>query len=143
MIPPQETFQLYINAKDRDDGRDEDDNIDDIFINMELTADSRLPEIVDRYTGVEGNVTVRLSVRVYCAEGYYGEDCLTSCIPQDDDQNGHFACNADDGTPLCLNGFQNPDNNCVDSVTGKRSTLCTVFACTMFNECSSQTCLYF
>ena len=114
----QETFQLFINAKDRDGG-DEDDNIDDILIDMKLAADCMLPSTIDRFTGVMGNVTVRLSVRVYCTEDYYGEDCFTYCIPQDDDQNGHFACNADDGTLLCLNGFQNPDNNCLDSVVGK------------------------
>ena len=115
----QEAFQLYIKAVDEDDSEDHvDDDIDDIYINMELRADSKLPSRTSTHVGVLGFVTVKLSIRVQCLEDFYGDDCSTFCTLQDSDQNGHFACNSEDGSRLCLQGFQNPDNNCRDAITG-------------------------
>ena len=112
--PIQQTFQLYINAKDDDDRGEEDDNIDDIFINIEVVADSPFP-VREFHIGERGSVTVDLNIRVQCLEDYYGADCFTFCLPQDDDQSGHFACNAEDGTTACLDGFLNPENHCMDT----------------------------
>ena len=109
----QETFQLYINARDEDDNGEEDDDIDNIFINMKLVANTRFPSM-GVHIGEKGSVTIDLSIRVICLEDYYGSDCFTFCIPQDDDRNGHFVCSAKDGSLSCLEGFQNPDNNCMD-----------------------------
>ena len=81
---------------------------------MELTADSRFP-LREVYVGERGNVAVDLSIRVQCLEYYYGADCFTFCLSQDNDQNGHFACNAEDGMITCLAGFQNPENDCLDT----------------------------
>lgn len=114
----QEAFQLYINARDQDDRGEEDDDIDDIYINMELTADSRFP-FREVYIGERGSVAVDLSIRVQCLEDYYGPACFTFCLPQDNDQNGHFVCNAEDGMITCLDGFQNPENHCMDTCAGE------------------------
>ena len=116
MLLIQETFQLYIDAKDEDDNGDEDDDLDDIFIDMELEANSYFITTFYDSVGVKGIVSVDLNIRVQCLDDFYGDDCFTFCIPQDDDQNGHFACNAEDGTLVCLQGFQNPENNCMDAI---------------------------
>ena len=110
----QEAFQLYINARDEDDRGEMDDDIDDIYVNMELMADSKFP-FRKIYVGERGNVAVDLSVRVQCLEDYYGTHCATFCLPQDNDQTGHFVCSAEDGMITCLDGFQNPENYCMDT----------------------------
>ena len=81
---------------------------------MEFTADSRFP-FREVYIGERGNVAVDLSVRVQCLEDYYGADCFTFCLSQDNNEIGHFVCNAEDGTITCLAGFQNPENYCMDT----------------------------
>ncbi len=51
---------------------------------------------------------------IACKEGYYGPDCSISCTPRDD-STGHFTCD-EDGTILCLPGYQNTTTNCVEEV---------------------------
>ena len=117
----QEMFQLYIDAKDEDDNGDEDDDLDDIYINFELKPNSDFPTTLYSNVGEKGIVSVDLNIKVQCLSDFYGEDCFTFCIPQDDDQSGHFACNAENGTPLCLQGFQNPESDCMDGITSGTS----------------------
>ena len=81
---------------------------------MELAASSTFP-LREVYVGERGNVAIDLSIRVQCLEDYYGADCFTFCLSQDNDQNGHFVCNAEDGTIACLDGFQDPENYCMET----------------------------
>lgn len=85
---------------------------------MNVGADSQPPLRPSTYVGVRGVVSVELSIGIQCVEDFYGFDCSRHCVPQDNDLNGHFACNEEDGTRLCLQGFQNPENSCRDAVTG-------------------------
>ncbi len=49
-----------------------------------------------------------------CKEGYFGPDCGIPCTPRDD-STGHFTCD-EDGTIVCLPGYQNTATNCVEEV---------------------------
>ena len=42
-----------------------------------------------------------------CQQDYYGVDCTTFCLAQNDDVNGHYTCNSD-GSIQCREGFKNP-----------------------------------
>ena len=112
---------------DRDD-YPEDDHIDDIYINMNVGANSQPPSRPSTYVGVRGVVSVGLIVGVQCVEDFYGFDCSMHCVAQDSDQSGHYACNEDDGTLLCLQGFQNPENSCRDAVPGSIILIVHLFA---------------
>ena len=55
-----------------------------------------------------------------CKEGYFGPDCGTPCTPRDD-STGHFTCD-EDGTIVCLPGYQNTTTNCVKEVVTPQPT---------------------
>ena len=105
-------FQLLVRAKDFDDN-DDDDVVDDVFINMMLDVNTSYTAL-EQYTGELGRVTLLARFRVTCQREYYGRNCSIICIAQNDDTFGHFTCNQD-GTIQCLEGFQNPQNNCTES----------------------------
>ena len=113
LIHIQITFQLYIKARDSDPGLSGDDDLDDIFINRALELNSSFTEM-EEYTGILNRVTFRAQFRVVCQQDYYGANCSTFCMGQNDNVNGHYTCNSD-GSIQCLEGFENPNNNCRDS----------------------------
>ena len=102
---------MYVEA--RDDDLIGDSDLDDIFINRRLEVNTGFTER-ETYSGNSNRVTIQVSFRVMCQENYYGADCATFCLAQDDDENGHYTCNSD-GSIQCLGGFENPSNNCRDS----------------------------
>ena len=108
----QTSFQLFMRARD-EDNPGTDDDLDDIFINR-----SRQPSTVfsqeEEYFGVNEDVSVRLSYRITCQTNYYGSNCATFCLAQNNDVNGHYTCNSD-GSIRCRDGYENPSNNCRDS----------------------------
>ena len=114
----QVTFELYIEARDSDAGLiidliNSDDDLDAIFIDRALEVNISFTEM-EEYTGILNRVTVQMRFRVMCQQDYYGADCSAFCVAQNDDVNGHYACNRD-GSIQCLEGFENPSNNCRDS----------------------------
>ena len=102
---------MYVEA--RDDDLIGDSDLDDIFINRRLEVNTGFTEI-EAYSGNSNRVTIQMSFRVMCQENYYGADCATFCMAQDDNENGHYTCNSD-GSIQCRDGFENPSNNCRDS----------------------------
>ncbi len=92
----QGAFQLYIEALD--DDAFSDDHIEHIFINLDLEANSgpTLPGTYGDY------VSLTMTFRVNCSTGFYGHDCTVHCQQMDDDTNGHFTCDPDDGSHICL-----------------------------------------
>ena len=118
LIYMQVTFQLYIKARDSDGGLivdliNGDDDLDDIFVDQTLEVSSNFTEL-EAYTGELNRVTVQMRFRVMCQQDYYGADCSTFCVAQNDNVNGRYTCNSD-GSLQCLEGFTNPQNNCRDS----------------------------
>ena len=102
---------MYIPALDEDDPGNDDD-LDDIFINLSLGANSGFTAASD-YVGQSNRVTVNMRFRVRCDNNFYRSDCTTFCLAMDDDTNGHYICNGD-GSIRCITGFENPGNNCKD-----------------------------
>ena len=107
-------FQLYIKAWDSDRGFSLDDDLDDIIINRVLDVNTSFTEL-EEYTGIFNRVTFQVRFRVMCQSNYYGADCSRFCVAQNDDVNGHYTCSNSDGSIQCLEGFENPQNNCKDS----------------------------
>ena len=110
----QVTFQFYTEAKDSDSGISGDDDIDDIVINKALEVNTNYTEM-ETFTGILNRVSFRARFRVMCQQDYYGADCGTFCVAQNDNVNGHYTCNRRNGSIQCLEGFENPNNNCRDS----------------------------
>ena len=109
----QTRFQLYIKARDSDAGLiidliNGDDDLDNIFIDQTLEVNSGFTQL-EEYNGALNRVTVQMRFRVMCQQDYYGADCGTFCVAQNDDMNGHYTCNSD-GSIQCLEGFENPQN---------------------------------
>ena len=109
----QVSFQLYFKAKDSDPNFSDDDDLDDIFIDRTLEANTGFTEM-EEFSGIHSIVSFRARFRVMCQKDYYGAQCNTHCVAQNDDKNGHYTCNRD-GSFQCLEGFENPNNNCKDS----------------------------
>ena len=65
------------------------------------------------FTGERGNVQLMMKFRVMCHKNYYGRNCTVFCEAQDNDVNGHYSCNSD-GSLRCLEGYENPENQCRD-----------------------------
>ena len=103
---------MFIRARDEDNPGNDDD-LDDIFINTSLQLNADYSTARD-YTGRNNRVIVHMRFRVSCQTNFYGQDCDTFCVPQDDDINGHYTCNSD-GSIMCLDGYEHPENNCRDS----------------------------
>ena len=107
----QVAFQLYIKARDADFGLSADDDLDDIIINRELEVNTTYTGM-ELFTGIHNRVSFQARFRVTCQQDYYGTCCNTYCVPRNDDRNGHYTCNERDGSIQCLEGFENPNNNC-------------------------------
>ena len=69
---------------------------------------------MEEYTGILDKVTLHIRFRVMCQQDYYGTNCSTYCVDQNDDVNGYYICNGD-GSIHCMEGFENPSSNCRDS----------------------------
>ena len=104
---------MFIRAYDRDPGFD--DLLDDIFIEMELAESSNFTN-VQVFTGDRNKVSVKMTFRVMmCQENFYGPNCDTYCLAQNDSETGHYTCE-DDGSIRCLPGFDNISNRCRDGM---------------------------
>lgn len=102
---------MFIRAYDEDVVTD--DLLDNIFIDIMELAESETFTAIQTFTGEMKGVTVTMTFRVMCQENFYGTNCATFCVAQNDDQNGHYTCNGD-GSIQCLPGFENTNNNCRD-----------------------------
>ena len=109
----QIAFQLYMDAKDSDPGSSRDDSVDHIIIDQRVEANTGFTEMKN-FSGINDRVSFRARFRVTCQQDYYGARCDTYCVAQNDDRNGHYTCNSN-GSIRCLEGFENPNNNCSDS----------------------------
>ena len=79
---------------------------------MSLGVSNSYTALMD-FTGDSNNVRLRMKFRVMCHDKYYGRNCTIFCEAQDDDVNGHYSCNRD-GSVVCLEGYENPENHCKD-----------------------------
>ena len=61
-----------------------------------------------------------VSVSIQCVFGFHGPNC--DC-EDTDDSTGHFTCTVT-GERECLEGYQNPDTNCIECVTAQGCCEC-------------------
>ena len=97
-------FQLYIKILDKD--RRGSELIDEIYVNV---PSHPINSSTVHATGVHGRALILLAYKLNCISTYYGSDCSTQCIPY----NNHYTCDARTGAKLCLPGYQNPAQNCL------------------------------
>ena len=50
--------------------------------------------------------STRIILRVYCNANYYGADCDTYCVAQDNSRNGHYTCDDSTGNKICRKGWR-------------------------------------
>lgn len=70
-------------------------------------------------SGERTNLVFR-GMTLVCKEGYFGPDCGSPCISQND-STGHFTCGVN-GAKVCLPGYQNPETNCVEEAPTEPTT---------------------
>lgn len=72
-------------------------------------------EVVSSMTveGDGGLVTFTFVLRVQCVPFFFGPDCNTFCVGEND-SSGRFECDPTTGAIVCLTGYQNPASNCTD-----------------------------
>ena len=78
-MPIAQGVQLYIKVLDHDDSTDlydSDDLIDIMLIDHNLPTGVR--STTQTYTGVLGYLTMNLTIKEMCTEGFIGSDC-TQC----------------------------------------------------------------
>ena len=57
-------------------------------------------------------ISLSYATRIECATNYYQSDCSVYCIPTNDN-TGHYTCDTN-GNKICLPGYTNTSNNCID-----------------------------
>ena len=111
---PQGGLQLLIRVEHNGDNLlDDNQLIDRVIIELFLSVDDS--PLTFSGTGEQGTVSALVSqVSVACEGAFFGADCNTFCIKRDD-STGHFRC-GEDGSIVCLSGYQNPETNCTECV---------------------------
>ena len=59
-------------------------------------------------------ISLSYATRIECATNYYQSDCSVYCIPTCDN-TGHYTCDTN-GNKICLPGYTNTSNNCLDGM---------------------------
>lgn len=89
---------------DHDAGLSNPDRIADVFINRDLEANSGTTAL---RTYTDAGISLRMTFRVDCHDDYYGSACTVFCQPRNDNTNGHYNCDPDDGSHICLPDYYN------------------------------------
>ena len=104
------------NDHDNDNDPTDLQLVDTIFIEEpNIQPGSSFSNIVV-YSGSVQNtiVQIELSFRLRCRNNYFGDNCETLCIPQDNDV-GHFACDVS-GNVVCLAGYSDAETQCTKCI---------------------------
>ena len=99
------------------------DLVDNIDIPIHLNPGQSTPRRT--YRGVYGRSRFELSFELRCLPNFYGENCLTNCIPTDNEE-GHFGCGPR-GERLCLDGWKDPGNHCLTRKHTKQFYIATKY----------------
>ena len=87
--------------------------VDVIITNLTQTVGGMAEE--ETYMGNFGVVNFTFGITIHCVGTFScGPDCESMCVPQND-SGGHFSCD-ESKCMVCLPGFQNETNNCIDCV---------------------------
>ena len=89
------------------------DFLDNIFVDRSKTV-SNVYSTVETIWGERNKVGVDIRFRVRCVQHFYRADCTQYCLARNDNNNGHYTCNQEDGSKICNSGYEHPEINCVD-----------------------------
>uniref|UniRef100_A0A1I8HSG3 Delta-like protein n=1 Tax=Macrostomum lignano TaxID=282301 RepID=A0A1I8HSG3_9PLAT len=95
-------FLSYINDDSRGQDRSRCDHFD--------KCDPKFRLVADRFVPGGRPVKHKLSLEYWysCNANYYGLDCNTLCVTQDDKVKGHYNCSSE-GAKVCLTGWTGAD----------------------------------
>ena len=94
-------------VSDKDDASD----VNRALLDFEVTITS-VPSNIMRVSGIY--YELQFEYQLQCAQNYYGPNCSTQCIPQDDSY-GHYDCDSE-GNRYCLPGYTGEESNCTTAV---------------------------
>ena len=93
-------------------------------------ANLQSPQVSDTFSsdktvneGGSNVISLSYATRIECATNYYQSDCSVYCIPTND-TTGHYTCDTN-GNKICLAGYTNTSNNCLDGMLYFISLICT------------------
>ena len=101
----QNGLELNIEVEDSDVEMDE--LIDNIIVNI---PNHPINSSTIHAIGTYNRALLILAYRLNCFSTFYGSDCSTQCIPQED----RYTCDESTGKKQCLPGYQNPALNCTE-----------------------------
>lgn len=113
----QGTVEIVFNVYDLDfttSIEDSSDLVDNIFIypSVSATIPSSFSDPMT-YSGIFNFSYIELAFNLTCGADHYGPDC-TLCI-ETNDTTGHYTCDTSTGEKVCLEGYQEPQTNCVNT----------------------------
>ncbi|XP_019851619.1 PREDICTED: delta1 isoform X2 [Amphimedon queenslandica] len=89
----------------------------------------------EEFYNEENFVSLHHSITYRCSDNYYHGNCSVYCKAYDDNTNGHYTCNSI-GEKICLAGYTNTSNNCLESIIVCREGCHpTRGYCTVSNQC--------
>ncbi|KAL5463997.1 hypothetical protein EMCRGX_G032952 [Ephydatia muelleri] len=102
--------------------------VDEIYINFAVHPSSNFT-VINATTGRYQRGTITISVRLTCSPHWYGQDCGTFCMPQN---NSKFICN-NDGNKACLKGWNG--TNCSEAICSDGCAVPTQAFCDVPDQC--------
>ena len=99
---------LYVRIIDYD-WYNRNDHVDNIYIPIRLNPGQSIAQRT--FEGDYRRSRFELSIQLHCQPNFYGGECLTNCVPTDDN-TGHFRCSPQ-GERLCLDKWRDPANHCL------------------------------
>ena len=71
------------------------------------------PSLLQREcVGYHSHSHITFSSSIYCNSNFYGSECTTYCVSTNNNQ-GHYTCDSTTGQKICLQGWDNPGNDCL------------------------------
>ena len=93
-------------------------------------ANLQSPRVSDTFSsdktvneGGSNVISLSYATRIECARNYYQSNCSVYCIPTNDN-TGHYTCDTN-GNKICLPGYTNTNNNCLNGMLYFISLICT------------------
>nr|APZ81095.1 Delta [Oopsacas minuta] len=131
-------MQIYVEVWDYDIAFG-NDFIDKFVVDFTVTSLNTL-STSRTFTGAQGSV-MTIGKTLTCSNNYYGTLCSTFCVEHDNNVDGHYTCNPDDGSFVCLNGYTG--SGCLTPIctTGCLNGGCTApFTCNCESGWTGSTC---
>lgn len=109
------SLDFFVSVHDTNPINQEESLVAHFLVPVSLTPNRNSSRPVMAYSDTRNlGQFFRLGFQLSCTENFYGENCTRYCVGRDD-EDGHFTCDIN-GTPACLEGFQDEATNCVQCV---------------------------